>query len=77
MNIPTTEEDSDGGDPEQGDIAFVLISAALVLLMIPGLGFFYAGLTRVSSALSLILISFWSIALVSLQVMDFKKMLEN
>lgn len=61
-----------GGDEdelfEQGDVTFVLVSSALVLLMIPGVGFFYSGLTRAMSALSLILISFWSVALVSLQV---------
>ena len=36
-----------------GDTAWVLICAALVLFMIPGLAFFYAGLVRGSSALAM------------------------
>jgi hypothetical protein len=37
-----------------GDTAFVLLSAALVMVMTPGLAFFYGGLVR-RSALSLYL----------------------
>ncbi|CRK36870.1 hypothetical protein BN1708_007215 [Verticillium longisporum] len=40
---------------ESGDIAWMCTSSALVLLMIPGVGFFYAGLARRKSALSLML----------------------
>ena len=36
---------------DSGDTAWVLISAGLVLFMVPGLAFFYAGLVRGSSAL--------------------------
>ncbi|KAK7959426.1 ammonium transporter [Apiospora aurea] len=50
-----------------GDIAWILTSAALVLLMIPGVGFFYSGLARRKSALSLIFLSMLSIAVVSFQ----------
>ncbi|KAG9249658.1 ammonium transporter 1 [Emericellopsis atlantica] len=42
---------------EAGDIAWILTSTALVLLMIPGVGFFYSGLARRKSALSLIWLS--------------------
>lgn len=41
--------------------------AALVLLMIPGVGFFYSGLARRKSALSLIMLSMLSIAVVDFQ----------
>ncbi|KAH6695021.1 ammonium transporter 1 [Plectosphaerella plurivora] len=38
---------------QSGDMAWMATSSALVLLMIPGVGFFYAGLSRRKSALSL------------------------
>ncbi|KAK0562592.1 hypothetical protein OC861_005241 [Tilletia horrida] len=40
-----------------GDISFILLSTALVFIMIPGLGFFYAGLLRQKSALSMLWVS--------------------
>jgi ammonia channel protein AmtB len=46
----------------------MLTSTALVLLMIPGVGFFYSGLARRKSALSLIWLSMMSTAVVSFQV---------
>lgn len=39
------------------DTAFVLISAALVMLMTPGLAFFYGGMVRVKSALNMLMMS--------------------
>jgi len=50
-----------------GDIAWILTSTALVLLMIPGVGFFYSGLARRKSALSLLWLSVMSTAVVSFQ----------
>ncbi|KAI9805793.1 MAG: ammonium transporter Amt1 [Sarcosagium campestre] len=50
-----------------GDIAWVVTSTALVLLMIPGVGFFYSGLARRKSALSLIWLSLMSTAVVTFQ----------
>ncbi len=38
-----------------GDTAWVLASAALVLIMIPGLAFFYGGMTRVKSVLNMLM----------------------
>lgn len=52
---------------ESGDIAWMLTSTALVLLMIPGVGFFYSGLARRKSALSLIWLSVMATAVVSFQ----------
>ena len=50
-----------------GDTVFVLISAALVLLMTPGLAFFYAGMVRGKNVVNTIMLSFAAIALVSIQ----------
>ena len=57
-----------GGDMLQsGDTAFVLISAALVLLMIPGLALFYGGMVRKKNVLGTIMQSFILISLVTLE----------
>ncbi|KNE70874.1 hypothetical protein AMAG_20197 [Allomyces macrogynus ATCC 38327] len=53
--------------PAAGDVAWVLTGAALVFIMIPGLGYFYAGMARDKNALSLMLISLLSLAIVLLQ----------
>ncbi|MBC8086120.1 MAG: ammonium transporter, partial [Phycisphaerae bacterium] len=45
-----------------GDTAWVLISSALVLLMVPGLAFFYGGLVRGKSALNTMLMSLGALA---------------
>lgn len=48
-----------------GDTAFVLISAALVCLMTPGLAFFYGGLVRRKNILTIMLQSFISMGIVT------------
>ncbi|KAG9287020.1 hypothetical protein G9A89_022984 [Geosiphon pyriformis] len=50
-----------------GDIGFVLLSATLVFLMVPGVGYFYSGMARSKNALSMILLSVLCVAVVSLQ----------
>lgn len=50
-----------------GDTAWVLVSAALVLLMTPGLAFFYAGMVRKKNVMATIMQSFFMIALISVQ----------
>ncbi len=52
---------------DTGDTTFVLISAALVMIMTPGLALFYAGMVRTKNALSTIMQSFFVIGLVSVQ----------
>ena len=47
-----------------GDTAWVLASASLVLLMTPGLAFFYGGMTRAKGVLNMMMMSFGAIALV-------------
>ena len=40
-----------------GDTAWLLASSALVLLMTPGLAFFYGGLTRAKSTLNMMMMT--------------------
>ena len=47
-----------------GDTAWVLISATLVLLMTPGLAFFYGGMVRAKSTLNMIMMSIVSMGIV-------------
>jgi len=49
-----------------GDTAWLLASSALVLLMTPGLAFFYGGMVRVKSVLNMIMMSFICISVVSI-----------
>jgi Amt family ammonium transporter len=55
-----------GASINTGDTAWVLISSALVMLMTPGLGLFYAGMVRRKNALGTILQSFIMVAIVGL-----------
>ena len=50
---------------DSGDTAWIIVCTALVLLMTPGLAFFYAGLVRSKHALGMIMQSFVTIAIVS------------
>ncbi|WP_306370841.1 ammonium transporter [Nocardiopsis sp. CC223A] len=50
---------------DTGTTAWLLTSAALVMLMTPGLAFFYGGMSRAKSVLNMMLMSFASIAVVS------------
>jgi Amt family ammonium transporter len=45
--------------------AWIMASAALVLLMTPGLAFFYGGMTRAKSTLNMIMMSFSAMGIVS------------
>lgn len=50
---------------KSGDIAFMLISAALVLFMTPGLAFFYGGMERRKNVLNTMMSSFFIMGLAS------------
>lgn len=52
-----------------GDTAWILMSAALVMLMTPGLALFYGGMVRTKNVLGTIMHSFMIIALISVQWM--------
>ncbi len=51
-------------DPDTGDTAFMLISSALVLLMTPGLAFFYGGFVRSRNILNTLMMSFVLMAII-------------
>jgi Amt family ammonium transporter len=50
-----------------GDTAWVLTSSALVLLMTPGLAFFYGGLVRSKNMLNTLMMSFVAMGLISIE----------
>jgi Amt family ammonium transporter len=50
-----------------GDTAWLLASTALVMLMTPGVGFFYGGLVRRKNLVSMITLSLVAFALISVQ----------
>ena len=50
---------------DQGNTTFILISAALVLLMTPGLAFFYGGMVKAKSVVSMMMLSFGSLGLIA------------
>jgi len=58
---------ADEGTMNPADNAWVLISAALVLIMIPGVGLFYGGMVRKKNAISTIIFSFAIMGVISLQ----------
>jgi Amt family ammonium transporter len=55
------------GHINSGDTAWVLISAALVMMMTPALAFFYGGMVRRKNILSTLNLSFITIGLISIQ----------
>ena len=52
-------------EPDSGNTAWVLASAALVLFMTPGLAFFYGGMVRSKNVLGMLMQNFFSMGLVS------------
>jgi Amt family ammonium transporter len=52
-------------DISSGDTAWMLASSALVLLMTPGLAFFYGGMVRTKSVLNMMMMSIITVAIVS------------
>ncbi|HSL33969.1 MAG TPA: ammonia channel protein, partial [Candidatus Limnocylindrales bacterium] len=50
---------------DSGNTAWLLVSTALVMVMLPGLALFYGGLVRRKNVLSTIMHSFFGLALVS------------
>ncbi len=57
----------EGGAIDTGDTAWILASAALVLLMTPGLAMFYGGMVRRKNVLGTLMHSFIAIAVISVQ----------
>ncbi len=52
---------------DKADTIWTLLGAALVLLMTPGLAFFYGGLTRAKNVMSTFMMSFVAMGIVSIQ----------
>ncbi|MFC8178538.1 ammonia channel protein [Rhodococcus sp. 14-2470-1b] len=52
------------GAPDTGDTAWLLVCTAMVLLMTPGLAFFYGGMVRAKSVLNMMMMSLSAIAVV-------------
>ncbi len=52
---------------DSGDTAWILASTALVVLMTPGVGLFYAGMVRGKNVVSMIALAFVALVLVSVQ----------
>ena len=52
---------------DSGATAWILAATALVMIMTPGVGFFYGGLVRRKNFISMIILSFVALALVSIQ----------
>jgi ammonium transporter, Amt family len=52
--------------PDTGDTAWVLASAALVLLMTPGLAFFYGGMVRGKNVLNMLMMNFITMGLIGI-----------
>ena len=48
----------------EGNIAWILTSAALVLFMVPGLALFYGGMVRAKNALNMLNMNMWCLGIV-------------
>ncbi len=64
--LPGTAAAADGSTINSGDTAWMLMSTALVMIMLPGLALFYGGLVRRKNVLSTIMHSFFGLAIVSI-----------
>ncbi len=47
-----------------GSIAWLLMSAAMVLFMTPGLAFFYGGMDRSRNVLNMLMMNFWCLLVI-------------
>ena len=49
---------------DTGNMAWVLVSAALVLFMTPGLALFYGGMDRTRNVLNMLMMNFWCLLII-------------
>ena len=66
LAAPATVAAAEDGAIDSGDTAWLIVATALVMIMLPGLAFFYGGLVRRKNVLSTIMHSFFGLALVSI-----------
>lgn len=64
--FPNTKPAVSGGPLVAGDVAWMLTATALVLLMTPGLSFFYGGMVRAKNVISTMLQSFIALGVISI-----------
>ncbi|RZK29156.1 MAG: ammonium transporter, partial [Hymenobacter sp.] len=64
--VPRHHPDAATDALKAADIAWMLVSTALVLLMTPGLAFFYGGMVNRGNIISTMLQSFISLGVISL-----------
>ena len=67
LSFPTVVFAAEAPTIDTGDTSFLILSAALVLLMTPGLALFYGGMVRKKNVLSTIMHSLIIMGLISLQ----------
>jgi len=65
LHVPSLDPVNPGGAIDTGDTAWVLAATALVLLMTPGLSFFYGGMVRGKNVISTMLQSFICMGVIS------------
>jgi Amt family ammonium transporter len=63
---PTVKSEITGGPINSGDVAWMLTATGLVLLMTPGLSFFYGGMVRAKNVISTMLQSFIALGVISI-----------
>src|SRR5512135_3242528 len=64
--VPPADPIVKGGPVNSGDLAWMLTASGLVLLMTPGLSFFYGGMVRPKNVVSTMLQSFVAMAVITL-----------
>ncbi|WP_196594924.1 ammonium transporter [Pectinatus sottacetonis] len=67
LSVPTAFAAAKAPQISAGDTAWVLVSAALVFIMTPGLGFFYGGMVRSKNVLTTIMHSFFIVGMISVE----------
>ena len=67
LGLPLVAAAADAPAINSGDTSFMIICAALVMIMTPGLAFFYGGMVRKKNVMGTIMQSFAALALVSVQ----------
>jgi Amt family ammonium transporter len=60
-------DDGQPAEPDKGDTAWMLVSTALVMLMVPGLALFYGGLVRSKNVLGTMMHSMIALAIIGVQ----------
>ncbi|NUM78653.1 ammonium transporter, partial [candidate division KSB1 bacterium] len=64
--FPVSAPSVTGGPIVAGDVAWMLTATGLVLLMTPGLSFFYGGMVRTKNVISTMLQSFVALGVISI-----------